>query len=81
MEPFMAALRGNVGINIIVLSRSLEKGDNKVTGVMKSLIKQGDRRLALVAGTFPDGVEVMPDLVASTEEEIHDKRLSAAENA
>jgi hypothetical protein len=80
MEPFMAAVRGNVGINIIVLSRSLEKKTNKVSGVMSSLIEQGDRRLALLAGSFPDGVEVMPDLVASTEDEIHEKRLTAAKD-
>jgi hypothetical protein len=80
-EPFMAAIRGNVGINIIVLSRSLEKQNNKVTSTIKSLISQGDRRLVLVAGSFPDGVEVMPDLVASTEEEIHQMRLTDAENA
>jgi SIR2-like domain len=80
-EPFLAAVRGNVGANVVVLSRSLETKDNRVTGVLKKLIGGGDRRLSLVAGSFQDFVQALPDLVASTEEEAHEKRIFASENA
>jgi hypothetical protein len=79
-EPFLAAVRGNVGINIVVLSRSLEKKENRVTSVLKRLIANGDRRLALVAGSFEGLVQALPDLVAVTEEEAHAARVAASED-
>lgn len=79
-EPFLAAVRGNVGLNVVVLSRSLETKDNRVTDVLKKLVEGGDRRLALVAGTFHDFVQALPDLVASTEEEAHARRVLATDD-
>lgn len=79
-EPFLAAIRGNVGLNILVVSRSLEDGDGEVVSLLKGLIAKGDRRLALVASSFEDMVQALPDLVATTEEEAHSKRLSAAQD-
>jgi hypothetical protein len=74
-EPFMASVRGNVGINILVLSRSIEEKDNRVTAALKKLISDGDRRLTLLAGSFQRAVQAFPDLVAPTEVEIHAKRV------
>jgi len=76
-EPFMAAVRGNVGLNVVVISRSLEKKNDGVIGSLKKLIAEGDRRIGLVASSFNDAVKAFPDLVASMEEELHAKRLEA----
>lgn len=76
-EPFMAAVRGNVGLNVIVVARSLEAEGNGVIGDLKKLIAEGDRRIGLVAGSFEDAVQALPDLVANMEEELHTKRLKA----
>jgi hypothetical protein len=62
------------------VSRSLEDGNGKVVNLLKGLIAKGDRRLALVASSFEDMVQALPDLVATTEEEAHSKRLSAAQD-
>lgn len=76
-EPFMAAVRGNVGLNVVVISRSLESKGDGVIGNLKKLIAEGDRRIGLVAGSFDAAVKAFPDLVASMEEELHAKRLQA----
>jgi hypothetical protein len=76
-EPFMAAVRGNVGLNVVVISRNLENKDDGVIGNLKKLIAEGDRRIGLVAGSFEAAVKAFPDLVASMEEEIHAQRLEA----
>jgi hypothetical protein len=80
-EPFLAAIRGNVGINVVVLSRSLENHSNPVTAILKNMISDGDRRIMLIAGSFHRVVQAIPDLVAPTEEEIHEKRVRAADGA
>jgi hypothetical protein len=74
-EPFMAAVRGNVGLSVVVVSRSLESKDDGVIGNLKRLIAEGDRRIGLLAGSFEDAVQALPDLVASMEDEAHTKRL------
>lgn len=78
-EPFLAAVRGNIGINIVVASRSLEKKKDRVTAFLKKLIASGDRRIALIAASFEQLVPALPDLVAPTEGEIHGDRMGKAE--
>jgi SIR2-like protein len=77
-EPFLAAVRSNVGLNVLVVSRSLENSKGNVPRFLKKLIGKGDRRLGLVAGSFKGMVQALPDLVATTEEEAHAQRFSAA---
>jgi SIR2-like domain len=78
-EPFLAAVRGNIGINIVVASRSLEKKQDRVSALLKKLIASGDRRISLVAASFEELVPALPDLVAPTEGEIHGDRVVRAE--
>lgn len=79
-EPVMAAVRGNVGIRIVVIARSLKDKDEGIIGALKKLIKEGDRRIALVAGSFENVVMSLPDLVAPMEEEVHAKRVQSIGN-
>lgn len=81
-EPVMAAVRGNVGIRIVVIARSLKDKDKDegIIGALKKLIKEGDRRIALVAGSFENVVKSLPDLVAPMEEEVHAKRVQSIGN-
>ncbi len=74
-EPVMAAVRGNVGLRILVIARSLEEKEDGMIGALKKLIAEGDRRIALVAGSFESVVRALPDLVAPMEEEVHAKRI------
>jgi hypothetical protein len=75
-QPLMAAVRGNVGLNLLVTSSALEqKTEGPVSDLVK-LIKQGDRRIALLATTFEEAVPILPDLVAEMEEEKHAERVS-----
>ncbi len=76
-EPVMAAVRGNVGIRIVVIARSLKDKDEGIIGALKKLIAEGDRRIALVAGSFEKVVKSLPDLVAPMEEEVHVKRVQS----
>ncbi|MDX6624334.1 MAG: hypothetical protein QOE75_2266 [Solirubrobacterales bacterium] len=76
-EPFMAAIRGNVGINVVVVARSLEKKTDGVAGDLKKLIQRGDRRIALVAGSFDEFDDEKPDLVARMDGETHATRLAS----
>ena len=76
-EPVMAAVRGNVGIRIVVVARSLKDKDEGIIGALKKLIEEGDRRIALVASSFENVVKSLPDLIAPMEGEVHTKRVQS----
>ena len=73
----MAAVRGNVGIRIVVVARSLKDKDEGIIGALKKLIEEGDRRIALVASSFENVVKSLPDLIAPMEGEVHTKRVQS----
>lgn len=80
-EPFMAAVRGNVGLNLVVVAPGLEEKVTGIIGGLQKLIEAGDRRIALFAGSFEDAVRTLPDLVATMDEEKHTKRLDSIADA
>lgn len=77
-QPIIAALRANVRLSAVVVSPSLEVSDNPSIQTISRLIEHGDRRLGLLAATFEDAVQRIPDLVAQSETERHEARLAPA---
>ncbi len=77
-EPILAAVRSNVGLKCSVVDPrlSIEGSTNDVHRALISLIDGGDVRINAVSARFEDFVEHMPDLVALTEEELHQARTN-----
>ena len=75
VEPLRAAIRSNPGLNLIVVGLDYDTAPNPTVSYLSTLIDAGDRRITLVSGTFEDLVELIPDLVADTDEEKHNKRF------
>ncbi|TAW73038.1 SIR2 family protein [Rhizobium ruizarguesonis] len=78
-EPILAAVRGNLSLNVVVINPDIEKasedtGNSYLNGIGK-LIENGDARLALIAGTFENVVPMVPDVIAETELERHAERV------
>lgn len=74
-EPILSAIRTNIRLAAAIVSPDLESGGNGVTSEILDLIKRGDRRLVAISGSFEMLVDVMPDLVPTTETERHQSRV------
>ncbi|WP_296022144.1 SIR2 family protein [uncultured Agrobacterium sp.] len=78
-EPILAAIRGNLGLDIVIISPDLEKtaaeGENKYLNELLQLADGGDGRIALIAAKFEEIVSFIPDVVSETELERHNQRL------
>ncbi len=78
-EPILAAIRGNLGLDIVVISPDLEKtateAENPYLHELLQLADGGDGRIALVAAKFEEIVRFIPDVVSETELERHNQRL------
>jgi hypothetical protein len=46
-----------------------------VIDALKGFIARGDRRLTLLAATFDEFVDCLPELVADSEAELHQARM------
>jgi hypothetical protein len=79
-QPILAALRSNVRLTAVVVDPDLEGSKNQHIARVRELIKRGDRRIALLAGTFEEAVERMPDFIALTETEHHEARIAKSSN-
>lgn len=77
-QPIVSAVKSNVGLRCMIVSPGLEKTTNKDLLTIIRLAQAGDHRLGLLASSFEEFVPRIPDLVASTEEELHIRRVSAA---
>jgi hypothetical protein len=76
-QPLMAAIRANVRLTAAIVGPSLAETGNEHVRKIADLILGGDRRLALVEATFEELVPVVPDLVAPSELERHEIRVTA----
>ncbi|MEH3092648.1 MAG: SIR2 family protein [Agrobacterium cavarae] len=78
-EPILAAVRGNLGLDIVIVSPDIEtatgSGGNPYLGELLRLIEGGDGRISLVAAKFEEIVKLIPDVVSETELERHNQRL------
>lgn len=78
-EPILAAVRGNLGLDVVVVGPDIEtasgKGGNPYLGELLQLIEGGDGRISLIAAKFEEIVKLIPDVVSETELERHNQRL------
>ncbi|TBZ79685.1 SIR2 family protein [Rhizobium leguminosarum] len=78
-EPILAAVRGNLGLDIVIVSPDVEtasgKGGNSYLGELLQLIDGGDGRISLIAAKFEEIIKLIPDVVSETELERHNQRL------
>ncbi len=74
-QPILSAIRSNVGIRAVVVSREIEESPGTATGILSNLIGAGDRRITLVRGLFEELVQLLPDLAGPTETELLAARL------
>jgi hypothetical protein len=74
-QPVLAAMKSNVSLKALIVDPTLEKSGNPVVKEVAQLVTAGDTRLALVNGSFEDLAQVLPDLVAATEQERHQERI------
>ena len=78
-EPILAAVRGNLGLDIVIVSPDVEaasgNGGNPYLGELLQLIEGGDGRISLIAAKFEEIVRLIPDIVSETELERHNQRL------
>ncbi len=73
-EPILSAVRSNVRLSVVVVSRSLSEKTDGAIASLKSFVEGGDRRVTLIESTFEDFVPKLPDLVPETEAEAHEDR-------
>jgi hypothetical protein len=74
-EPLMAAIRSNARLSVLVVSPGLASKMHPVIDALKGFIARGDRRLTLLAATFDEFVDCLPELVADSEAELHQARM------
>lgn len=78
-EPILAAIRGNLGLDVVVVSPDVEtasaQGGNKFLGELLQLVEGGDGRIALIAAKFEEIIRFIPDVVSETELERHSQPL------
>ncbi|MBS1862164.1 MAG: SIR2 family protein [Actinobacteria bacterium] len=75
IQPIHQAVKSNVGLRVVLVSPDLEGSDNRYLSAWSDLISQGDRRLALINGTFKQFTEILPDTAPLDERELHDQRI------
>jgi hypothetical protein len=76
-QPIMAAIRSNIKLKVLVVDPAAETSTSPEFVIIQNLIKAGDFRLTLLAGTFDEFVSMIPDL-PTNEQEQHIRRLLAA---
>lgn len=74
-KPIMTAIKSNISIKYIHVSKDIESVNNNYLSKITNLIKEGDSRLMLIESVFDEFVEFIPDLSKESEEEIFLKRI------
>ncbi len=80
-EPIIGAIKANLSLNVVVINPDVEKASdggaksNNYLSAVRTLIDNGDARLALIAGKFEEIVPMVPDVIAETELERHVERV------
>jgi hypothetical protein len=77
VAPIEAALRGNIGLRVIVVTPGARSaGRSDTFEWIEDLIDRGDRRLTILNGTFDDLVRQLPDVPQLEERDAHADRVS-----
>jgi SIR2-like domain len=78
VAPIEAALRSNIGLRVILVTPGAKARQSPSIAWMEALIKKGDRRITLLAGTFDDLVKLLPDVPSREERDAHADRIASA---
>jgi hypothetical protein len=79
VAPIRAALTSNIGLRAVVVDPSLRSDTRNASfDEIERLIKLGDRRLALLNGTFEDLVTYLPDVPKLEERDAHLDRIRSS---
>jgi hypothetical protein len=79
--PIEAAIRSNIGLQLIVVDPYISSSTNETVHRIQRLIDAGDQRLVLIESTFDQFVQLLPDVATKNEREFHQERTSARWNA
>jgi hypothetical protein len=71
----MSAIEANVGLKLMIVDPSSDYTNNSNIKKIINLILAGDTRLSLISAKFEEFVPLIPDLMAATEEELHENRF------
>jgi hypothetical protein len=73
-EPILAAARSNVGLRIAVVDPAAESLGG-VAAELRGWVNAGDTRLGFIQARFEELVPLLPDLIARSEQEVHEERV------
>lgn len=78
VAPIEAAIRGNVGLRLIVVDPGIraESKRSKSVSWLERLAQDGDHRITLLEGRFDDLVRLLPDASEFDERQAHADRIS-----
>lgn len=75
--PIASAIRSNVNLKLAAVAPSLRNVEARsIPETMEHLIEEGDERLALIAGTFSDAVDLLPTLEQGDDRDEHIERIA-----
>lgn len=75
VQPILGAIRSNHSLSMVVIDPCLEERPPEAVKRLERLIRAGDPRITLVAGTFEEVSPHIPLLHADTYGEIHTRRM------
>jgi hypothetical protein len=75
-EPLLAAVRSNVSLRVFVVDPAIAQMTNRGKE-LRSLLEAGDTRITLFDSKFEEFITLLPDVVTTSEQEIHDARVRA----
>jgi hypothetical protein len=75
VQPIMSSIEANVGLKLMIVDPSSDYTNNANIKKIINLILAGDTRLSLISAKFEEFVPLIPDLMAATEEELHENRF------
>lgn len=78
VAPIEAAIRSNIGLRVILVTPGAKDRQSESVAWMDDLIRKGDRRLTLLAGTFDDLVKLLPEVPIREERDAHADRIASA---
>lgn len=73
-EPILAAARSNVGLRIAVVDPAADSLGG-VAAELRGWVNTGDTRLGFMQARFEELVPLLPDLIARSEQEVHEERV------
>lgn len=80
-EPVWSAVRSNTSLRLVIVGPELQNTASSMVNSARSLVENGDSRILMLESTFEYFVPLIPDLVQTTEQEQHERRLAQLDQA